>query len=55
MDRDARRRLQVQNRCTPVTEPYGAYAILLVALVLFAVGIVGSLAVMCGCCVAVTT
>lgn len=42
------RRLQVQNPLYPVTErSYGAYAILLVALVLFAVGIVGSLAVMC--------
>ena len=41
-------RLQVQNPLYPVTErSYGAYAVLLLALVLFAVGIVGSLAVMC--------
>lgn len=41
-------RLQVQNPLYPVTEhSYGAYAVLLLALLLFAVGIVGSLAVMC--------
>ncbi|XP_057584890.1 G-protein coupled receptor 37-like 1 [Hippopotamus amphibius kiboko] len=42
------RRLQIQNPLYPVTESsYGAYAVLLLALVLFAVGIVGNLAVMC--------
>lgn len=41
-------RPQVQNPLYPVTErSYGAYAVLLLALLLFAVGIVGSLAVMC--------
>nr|KAF6279799.1 G protein-coupled receptor 37 like 1 [Myotis myotis] len=41
-------RLQMQNPLYPVTEnSYGAYAILLLALVVFAVGIVGNLAVMC--------
>ncbi|XP_015415364.1 PREDICTED: prosaposin receptor GPR37L1 [Myotis davidii] len=38
----------MQNPLYPVTEnSYGAYAILLLALVAFAVGIVGNLAVMC--------
>ncbi|MBW05182.1 Prosaposin receptor GPR37L1, partial [Eschrichtius robustus] len=42
------RRLQIQNPLYPVTESsYGAYTVLLLALVLFAVGIVGNLAVMC--------
>lgn len=41
-------RLQMQNPLYPVTQSsYGAYAILLLALVLFAVGMVGNLAVMC--------
>lgn len=41
-------RLQMQNPLYPVTErSYGAYAVLLLALVVFAVGIVGNLAVMC--------
>lgn len=41
-------RLQIQNPLYPVTESsYGAYTVLLLALVLFAVGIVGNLAVMC--------
>ncbi|KAM7049854.1 G-protein coupled receptor 37-like 1 isoform 2-T2 [Molossus nigricans] len=41
-------RLQMQNPLYPVTESsYSAYAIMLLALVLFAVGIVGNLAVMC--------
>ncbi|XP_015102525.2 G-protein coupled receptor 37-like 1 [Vicugna pacos] len=42
------RRLRIQNPLYPVTEgSYGAYAVLLLALVLFAVGVVGSLSVMC--------
>ncbi|XP_037668122.1 G-protein coupled receptor 37-like 1 [Choloepus didactylus] len=42
------RRLQIQNPLYPVTESsYTAYAIMLLALVLFAVGIVGNLSVMC--------
>lgn len=42
------RPLQMQNPLYPVTESsYGAYAVLLLALVLFAVGIVGNLSVMC--------
>lgn len=41
-------RLQMQNPLYPVTESsYSAYAIMLLALVVFAVGIVGNLAVMC--------
>ena len=37
-----------QNRLYPVTErSYGAYAVMLLALVLFAVGIVGNLTLMC--------
>lgn len=41
-------RLQIQNPLYPVTESsYGAYAIMLLALVVFAVGIVGNLSVMC--------
>ena len=41
-------RLQMQNPLFPVTEgSYGAYAVLLLALLVFAVGIVGNLAVMC--------
>ncbi|XP_037016887.2 G-protein coupled receptor 37-like 1 [Artibeus jamaicensis] len=41
-------RLQMQNPLYPVTEgSYGAYAVLLLALLVFAVGIVGNLAVMC--------
>ncbi|XP_026930486.1 G-protein coupled receptor 37-like 1 [Acinonyx jubatus] len=41
-------RLQIQNPLYPVTESsYSAYAIMLLALVLFAVGIVGNLSVMC--------
>ncbi|XP_004625408.1 prosaposin receptor GPR37L1 [Octodon degus] len=41
-------RLQVQNPLYPVTESsYSAYAIMLLALVVFAVGIVGNLSVMC--------
>lgn len=41
-------RLQVRNPLYPVTESsYSAYAIMLLALVLFAVGIVGNLSVMC--------
>ncbi|XP_007939322.1 G-protein coupled receptor 37-like 1 [Orycteropus afer afer] len=42
------RRLQIQNPLYPVTESsYSAYAIMLLALVVFAVGIVGNLSVMC--------
>ncbi|XP_004699861.1 G-protein coupled receptor 37-like 1 [Echinops telfairi] len=42
------RRLQVPNPLYPVTESsYTAYATMLLALVVFAVGIVGNLAVMC--------
>nr|XP_004670757.1 G-protein coupled receptor 37-like 1 [Jaculus jaculus] len=41
-------RLQIQNPLYPVTESsYSAYAVMLLALVLFAVGIVGNLSVMC--------
>lgn len=41
-------RLQVRNPLYPVTEDsYRAYAIMLLALVVFAVGVVGNLAVMC--------
>ncbi|KAM5300960.1 G-protein coupled receptor 37-like 1 [Glossophaga mutica] len=41
-------RLRMQNPLYPVTEgSYGAYAVLLLALLVFAVGIVGNLAVMC--------
>ncbi|XP_004578821.2 G-protein coupled receptor 37-like 1 [Ochotona princeps] len=41
-------RLRIQNPLYPVTErSYGAYAVMLLALVLFAVGIVGNLSVMC--------
>ncbi|EAW91392.1 hCG2027311, isoform CRA_a [Homo sapiens] len=41
-------RLQIQNPLYPVTESsYSAYAIMLLALVVFAVGIVGNLSVMC--------
>lgn len=41
-------RLQIQNPLYPVTEgSYGAYATVLLALLVFAVGIVGNLAVMC--------
>ncbi|KAM8815502.1 G-protein coupled receptor 37-like 1 [Rhynchonycteris naso] len=41
-------RLQMQNPLYPVTKSsYSAYAVLLLALVVFAVGIVGNLAVMC--------
>ncbi|CAK6442331.1 unnamed protein product [Pipistrellus nathusii] len=41
-------RLQMQNPLYPVTErSYGAYAVLLLALTLFAVGVVASLAVLC--------
>lgn len=41
-------RLQMQNPLYPVTEgSYGAYAVLLLALLVFAVGVVGNLAVMC--------
>lgn len=41
-------RLKMENPLYPVTEgSYGAYATLLLALVVFAVGIVGNLAVMC--------
>ncbi|XP_045432105.1 G-protein coupled receptor 37-like 1 isoform X2 [Pipistrellus kuhlii] len=41
-------RLQMQNPLYPVTErSYGAYAVLLLALALFAVGVVASLAVLC--------
>uniref|UniRef100_A0A671GB95 G protein-coupled receptor 37 like 1 n=1 Tax=Rhinolophus ferrumequinum TaxID=59479 RepID=A0A671GB95_RHIFE len=41
-------RLRMENPLYPVTEgSYGAYATLLLALVVFAVGIVGNLAVMC--------
>lgn len=41
-------RLRMQNPLYPVTESsYGAYAVMLLALVVFAVGIVGNLAVMC--------
>ncbi|KAJ3601946.1 hypothetical protein NHX12_029707 [Muraenolepis orangiensis] len=37
-----------QNRLYPITErSYGAYAVMLFALILFAVGIVGNLALMC--------
>ncbi|XP_077013512.1 G-protein coupled receptor 37-like 1 [Tamandua tetradactyla] len=42
------RRLQIPNSLYPVTESsYAAYATMLLALVLFAVGIVGNLSVMC--------
>ncbi|XP_038605173.1 G-protein coupled receptor 37-like 1 [Tachyglossus aculeatus] len=42
------RRLQIQNPLYPVTESsYSAYAVMLLALVVFAVGIVGNLSVMC--------
>lgn len=41
-------RLQIQNPLYPVTESsYSAYAVMLLALVVFAVGIVGNLSVMC--------
>ncbi|XP_054432498.1 G-protein coupled receptor 37-like 1 [Pteronotus mesoamericanus] len=41
-------RLRMQNPLYPVTErSYGAYAVMLLALAVFAVGIVGNLAVMC--------
>ncbi|KAF6073321.1 G protein-coupled receptor 37 like 1 [Phyllostomus discolor] len=41
-------RLRMQNPLYPVTgDSYGAYAVLLLALLVFAVGIVGNLAVMC--------
>lgn len=41
-------RLQIQNPLYPVTESsYRAYAVMLLALLVFAVGIVGNLAVMC--------
>ncbi|KAG8518032.1 G-protein coupled receptor 37-like 1 [Galemys pyrenaicus] len=41
-------RLQIQNPLYPLTESsYSAYAIMLLALVVFAVGIVGNLSVMC--------
>ncbi|XP_008589725.1 PREDICTED: prosaposin receptor GPR37L1 [Galeopterus variegatus] len=41
-------RLRIQNPLYPVTESsYSAYAIMLLALVVFAVGIVGNLSVMC--------
>ncbi|XP_052592998.1 G-protein coupled receptor 37-like 1 [Peromyscus californicus insignis] len=41
-------RLQIQNPLYPVTESsYTAYAVMLLALVVFAVGIVGNLSVMC--------
>uniref|UniRef100_U3KPM0 G protein-coupled receptor 37 like 1 n=1 Tax=Oryctolagus cuniculus TaxID=9986 RepID=U3KPM0_RABIT len=41
-------RLRIQNPLYPVTESsYSAYAVMLLALVVFAVGIVGNLSVMC--------
>jgi hypothetical protein len=41
-------RLQIQNPLYPLTDSsYSAYAIMLLALVVFAVGIVGNLSVMC--------
>ncbi|XP_074076509.1 G-protein coupled receptor 37-like 1 [Macrotis lagotis] len=41
-------RLQIQNPLYPVTESsYSAYAVMFLALVVFAVGIVGNLSVMC--------
>lgn len=44
----ASQRLQIQNPLYPVTESsYSAYAVMLLALVVFAVGIVGNLSVMC--------
>lgn len=42
------RRLQIQNPLYPVTESsYRAYAIMLLALLVFAVGLVGNLSIMC--------
>lgn len=42
------RRLQIQNPLYPVTESsYSAYAVMFLSLIVFAVGIIGNLSVMC--------
>ncbi|KAK0152901.1 Prosaposin receptor GPR37L1 [Merluccius polli] len=44
----SRETVVTQNRLFPITDrSYGAYAVMLLALILFAVGIVGNLALMC--------
>ncbi|XP_078402794.1 G-protein coupled receptor 37-like 1 [Cetorhinus maximus] len=45
------KRLQLENTLYPVTDStYSAYAVMLLSLILFAVGIIGNLAVMCIVC-----
>uniref|UniRef100_UPI00398EB438 G-protein coupled receptor 37-like 1 n=1 Tax=Pristiophorus japonicus TaxID=55135 RepID=UPI00398EB438 len=45
------KRLQLENSLYPVTDStYSAYAVMLLSLILFAVGIIGNLAVMCIVC-----